>query len=226
MPLRKPIEIGQRFGRLTYLAEAPSDGRRRAYVRCDCGKQYNIRVQNLYQGKSLSCGCFRGIRNHETRRTHGFSGSSVTLRRSEYRIWSGMIQRCTNPNYPPYARYGALGVGVCERWRKFEHFYEDMGARPPGRCLQLISRTGHYEPGNCRWVTRSDIYLNAQAQKRARSPGKVSKASVVDRRKKPKQKDDADHHVHHGLDHRRDSRDRRDAPQDETYDAQNDKQHQ
>lgn len=55
---------------------------------------------------------------------HGLSYSS------EYRIWNGMIQRCTNPKQMSYRNYGGRGIVVCDRWHIFENFYADMGPRP------------------------------------------------------------------------------------------------
>lgn len=80
----------------------------------------------------------------------------------EFRAWSAMRNRCTNPRNAAYARYGGRGVSVCSRWREsFWAFLEDMGRRPsPMHSLDRINNDGNYEPGNCRWATRRQQLTN------------------------------------------------------------------
>lgn len=70
-----------------------------------------------------------------------------------YKSWESMLRRCLNPRQSSYGRYGGSGVPLCERWRSFTAFHEDMGD-PVGtaRSLDRIDSTRGYEPGNCRWV--------------------------------------------------------------------------
>jgi hypothetical protein len=68
---------------------------------------------------------------------------------TEYRIWSGMINRCENESEPAYEDYGGRGIRVCERWRdSFEAFLEDMGRRPEDMTIDRVNNDGNYEPGN------------------------------------------------------------------------------
>jgi hypothetical protein len=78
--------------------------------------------------------------------THGMRNSR------EYGIWGTMKKRCLKPNMPSYKYYGARGVTVCEKWMKFEGFFEDMGFSN-GLCLDRIDSTKGYSKDNCRWVT-------------------------------------------------------------------------
>lgn len=78
----------------------------------------------------------------------------------EYKVWSSMIQRCTNPNATGYQWYGARGVKVCERWRVFANFYKDMGERPKGMTVDRIDSGKGYEPSNCRWATQKQQQNN------------------------------------------------------------------
>jgi hypothetical protein len=74
--------------------------------------------------------------------------------------WRMMLQRCENPRYTFYDRYGGRGIKVCERWHVFANFVADMGARPERKTLDRIDNDGNYEPGNCRWATGKEQQAN------------------------------------------------------------------
>lgn len=72
-----------------------------------------------------------------------------------------MKRRCLNKKATQYRYYGGSGITICDRWiQSFDAFVKDMGERPAGRTLDRIDPYGNYEPGNCRWATRSEQSLN------------------------------------------------------------------
>lgn len=88
--------------------------------------------------------------------THGMWDSPT------YKSWAMMKQRCMNPNYNIYERYGARGISVCEEWMTFEGFLKDMGMRPENTSLDRIDVNGNYEPSNCRWATTEEQMNNTR----------------------------------------------------------------
>ncbi len=72
-----------------------------------------------------------------------------------------MRSRCNNKNSTPYKYYGARGIKVCSRWDDFQSFYDDMiGTWISGLSIDRIDSEGNYEPGNCKWSTRSEQQKN------------------------------------------------------------------
>lgn len=92
-------------------------------------------------------------------------GLSLT---SEYRAWQTMRLRCIEPSNPAFPNYGGRGIKVCDRWlQSVEAFIEDMGPKPtPAHELDRFpNNDGNYEPGNCRWATRSDNDRNRRSNR-------------------------------------------------------------
>jgi hypothetical protein len=156
---------GQRFGRLVVLNLAADSSRNAKWVcLCDCGQQSVSYSPNLKNGKARSCGCLRRELPKLTKTKHGHK--PATGASTEYEIWSGIIRRCLNPSSSSYPRYGGRGISVCERWRKFENFLEDMGPRPPGLTIDRLNNDGHYEPSNCAWRSYKDQARNKSGNRR------------------------------------------------------------
>lgn len=141
---------GKTFGKLRVL-ELSHLRTNRTYWKCvcECGKETIVSANHLQTGNTKSCGCLTEKHGHY--KWH----KSPT-----YYSWNSMIQRCTNPNNEKWHLYGGRGITVCERWKDFRNFLEDMGERPKGKTIDRRDSNGNYEPNNCRWATPKEQFYN------------------------------------------------------------------
>ncbi len=92
------------------------------------------------------------------REKHGMSKTKI------YRVWCGIISRTNYKGDTNYKRYGGRGLSVCDKWRKFSGFYEDMGSGyVEGLEIDRVDNGLGYSRKNCRWATRKDQANNKKS---------------------------------------------------------------
>ena len=152
--------IGAKYYRWTIIGtHAPS--RPRTWIcQCECGQIREHRRHEILSGNCRSCGCLR----RDTLASLGLGRHRLT-RTPTWTAWQGMHRRCRETKRRDWARYGGRGIVVCERWRLFENFLEDMGLCPQGMSLDRIDMNGNYKPGNCRWATQIQQQRNRSSNR-------------------------------------------------------------
>lgn len=146
--------IGKTFGSWSVTGKTKNEIRNEWYYDCicKCGTTKKISGHHLKSGSTTKC--------HKCRvKTHGMSYTDT------FKIWTGILRRCKNPNFKAYPRYGGRGISICDRWLVFQNFLQDMGKRPYGLQIDRIDNDGNYEPGNCRWVTPRENNANKGSKK-------------------------------------------------------------
>lgn len=191
----KPIEVGDRFGRLVITAFAGSkrgSGTNQLFwlCKCDCGTVSVKRDANLKNKTVRSCGCLQpeiaAIKGRQTLLRHGeaVNGKEAV----EYSAWRGMFRRIDTPQGVTKRHYGDRGIQLCKGWRgSYKTFLKDMGRKPSRKhSLDRKNNDGHYScghceeckekgwPANCRWATPQE-----QARNRRQRNGWTGPAPIV-----------------------------------------------
>ena len=154
------MTAGERNGRLVaivFVRRHKTNGQHYWKFRCDCGEAIVARVGSVRSANTASCGCLK----LQIATRHNMSKSP------EYRAWSAMLDRCSNPKNKSFHNYGGRGIKVSRRWRTFENFYADLGPRPPGLTLERLNNERGYDKQNCKWATWTEQGRNR------RKPGRI-----------------------------------------------------
>lgn len=174
---------GQRFGKLTVIEQGPYDKNLlvRWRCKCDCGNETLVRSQALRIGRIKSCGCMP--RQNSDRVLDPKTGEMV--RPEGYGSWVSIRSRCYCESDPSYAKYGARGITMCDRWRGpdgLKNFLSDMGPKPsPMHSVGRKNWRLGYFPQNCEWQTPTQQGENKKNSKMLTHNGKTQCAAAWER---------------------------------------------
>lgn len=157
---RKDI-AGQVFGKLTAVKVDYVDKNKTYWwvCRCSCGNLTSVKIAQLRNGDTSSCGCSRS-----KPRKHGLCDTKA------YKIWTGIKGRCYNPHNSEYRNYGGRikkPIKMCDDWKEnalsFCLWYssKESELRRQGVVCPLevdrITDSEFYSPETCRLT---DKYTN------------------------------------------------------------------
>ena len=137
---------GNTFGewKVISLAGKATSGNYKWLCECSCGERKEIDGNSLRSGKSTKCRhCFTPVNKTK------YSKDPI------HTTWSGMKDRCYNPNSRNFVNYGGRGIEICDGWLSnpvnfyawaYEHGYGK------GMSIERMDVNGNYEPSNCTFI--------------------------------------------------------------------------
>ena len=153
--LKKEID-----SRLTFIRDAGKNkwSQKLGLYRCECGNEKVILCYSVRTGAIKSCSCLqkemtkiKGKKN----RTHGLS------RHPLYQRWGAMKDRCYNPNFDKFHRYGGRGITMCDEWLNDPIAFMEWGLANGwelGLHLHRIDNDKGYSPDNCEFLSAKEHY--------------------------------------------------------------------
>lgn len=158
----KPMDLsGKRFGYLTAvrLSKNRKHNCRLWVCECDCGNVIEVRVADLVNGNTKSCGCYQKERARNAKTKHGYRSERL------YGIWCNMKSRCSNQKTKSYKNYGGRGITVCDEWSEsftsFRKWALENGYSN-GLTIERVDVNKGYSPENCSFIPKSEQSRNTR----------------------------------------------------------------
>jgi hypothetical protein len=151
---RNPEDItGQRFGRLIALRRIESTARRlsRWLCKCRCGRVVTVRLDQLRDGTTKSCGCWYRDSRTVVSVTHGHArfGSRTAV----FAAYQRQKSWCRCPTNRHFKYYGAKGIRFL--FDNFAAFLAEVGDKPAGNYwLMRRDSDADFAPGELVWVQK------------------------------------------------------------------------
>lgn len=130
-----------------------------------CGKVFVVPPSSAKRGQRF-CGRPCAYRGFKMLDSHGESYTRL------HSIWCHMKTRCNCATHLAFSYYGGRGIRVCEEWSSsYQAFRDWANANGYQDNLEIdrIDTNGNYEPGNCRWATRTQQMRNTRKRVNAKT---------------------------------------------------------
>lgn len=124
--MTRKVEVGEMFWQLEIVGKEVRHMMNswktvRAFpVICSCWEEKIVPLSYMVTWHSTSCWCRRKSILANANKSHWMTWTRV------YNIWCDMIKRCYNEKSNNYENYWKRWIFVCDSWRKFENFHDDM----------------------------------------------------------------------------------------------------
>ncbi len=146
---------GDRLNKVIFLKNIDEYPKRRtALFQCECGNEFESRIDPVKSGVTVSCGCYHSKRIAEVFTKHGVSGHYL------YHRWCGARARCLNPNSTRYKDWGGRGIKMFHKWindpKAYINYIISLPRVDKSLTIDRIDNDGNYEPGNLRWATHKE----------------------------------------------------------------------
>ncbi len=147
---------GEKYGKLTLIKNVSSNviGHEQWLCACECGREKILKAYYVKKGFTTSCGCLIKKISGDRFKTHGYCGTK------EHSVWLNVIGRVKAQAQDCYKN-----IEVCDKWKDFIGFYEDMGDCPEGFVLFRKNVNEGYHKENCDWVSRAHQMRNNKRSK-------------------------------------------------------------
>lgn len=164
---RPVVNVGDEFTRIRVIGSpfnvrvgSANKRMQHAVCQCECGEVLVARCSVLKIGRLHSCGCYQSDVTAARNFKHGLAPRKVP---KPYNTWCHIRERCLDPNYPYWHRYGGRGIKVCDEWRDSPEAFCKWAIEngwQPDLTIDRIDNNGNYEPSNCRFVTQAENNRN------------------------------------------------------------------